>query len=135
MVQFIDSKRLMASWLSNLVNNPPEGVHIIKCKYGQDFKKCETCRITYDVYDCFLEYTNFKDNLIEFKCLSCNKNHQHKFNEKLKEWFFNTFNFSNHDNNKLILCCEKVSTLMNASMIWKSSIKYHYLKKKIFIVT
>ena len=30
-------------------------------------------------YCCFLEYTNFKDDLIKYKCLFCNKNYQHKF--------------------------------------------------------
>ena len=41
--------------------------------------------------DCFLEYKNFKDDLIEYKCLCCNKNYQHKFDEKLKERVFNTY--------------------------------------------
>ena len=36
-------------------------------------------------------YTNFKDNLIEQKFLCCNKNYQHKFDENLKEQFFNTY--------------------------------------------
>ena len=36
-------------------------------------------------------YTNFKDNLIEQKFLCCNKNYQHKFDENLKERFFNTY--------------------------------------------
>ena len=44
-------------------------------------KKCETCRAC----DCFLEYTDFKDDLIEYKCLCCNKNYQQKFDKKLKE--------------------------------------------------
>ena len=35
-----------------------------------------------------VEYTNFKDDLIECKCLCCNKIYQHKFDEKLKEQFF-----------------------------------------------
>ena len=35
----------MTSSLSNLVNNLAEGIHKIKCKYGQDDKKCETCGI------------------------------------------------------------------------------------------
>ena len=39
-------------------------------------KKCETCRIKYKYWDCFLEYTNFKDDLIEYKCLCCNKSYQ-----------------------------------------------------------
>ena len=33
----------------------------------------------------------------------CNKNYQHKFDEKLKERFLNTYKFSNHNNNKFIL--------------------------------
>ena len=56
---------------------------------------------------CFLQYTNFKDNLIESKCLICNRNCQIKFDEKLKERFFNTYKFSNHDNNKFILLLQK----------------------------
>ena len=49
-------------------------------------KKCETCRIKYKYYDCFLEYTNFKDDLIEYKC--CSKSYQRKLDENLKERFF-----------------------------------------------
>ena len=37
-----------------------------------------------------------------------NKNYQHKFDEKLKEQFFNTYKFSNHSNNKFILLLRKV---------------------------
>ena len=55
----------------------------------------------------FLEYTNFKDNLIECNCLCCNKNYQHEFDEKLKERVFNTYKFSNHGNNKFILFLRK----------------------------
>ena len=32
-------------------------------------KKCETCGIRYKHGDCFLEYANFKDDLIEIKDL------------------------------------------------------------------
>ena len=39
----------------------------------------------------YLEYTNFKDGLIEYKCLSCNKSYQRKFDEKFKERFFNAY--------------------------------------------
>ena len=102
-LQFIDSARFMASSLSNLVNNLSEGIHRIKCKFGHDDKKYETCVIKYKYYNCFLEYSNFKDDLIECKCLRCNKSCQRKFDEKLKERFFNTYKFSNHDNNKFIL--------------------------------
>ena len=97
----------MTTSLPNLVNNLSEGIHRIKCKYRRNDKKCEICGIKYKNCDCFLEYTNFKDNLIEYKCLCCNKNYQQKFDEKLKERFFNTYNFSNHDINKFILLLRK----------------------------
>ena len=48
-----------------------------------------------------------KDDLIEYKCLYCNKNYEHKFDEKLKDWFFNKYKFSNHDNNNIILLLQK----------------------------
>ena len=57
----------MASSLSNLVNNPSEAIHKIKCKYRHDDKKGKTCIINkYCNY--FLEYANFKDYLIEYIC-------------------------------------------------------------------
>ena len=37
----------------------------------------------------------------------CNKNSQRKFNEKLKERFFNLHKVSNHNNNKFILLLRK----------------------------
>ena len=80
----------MASSLSNLVKYLSEGILKIKCTYRHNDKKCETCGTTYEVCDCFLEYTNIKDDLIEYKCLCCNKNYQQKFDEKLKERFLNT---------------------------------------------
>ena len=36
-----------------------------------------------------------------------NKNYQHKFDEKLKELFFNTYTFCSHDNNKFTLLLRK----------------------------
>ena len=37
---------------------------------------------------------------MEYKCLCCNKNYQQKFDEKLKEQFFNSYKFSDHGDNK-----------------------------------
>ena len=74
----------MASSLSNLVNNYAEGIHKIKCKYQHDDKKCETCGIKYKDCECCLEYTNVNNNLIEYKCLCCNKNYQNAFDENFK---------------------------------------------------
>ena len=78
----------MATSLSNLVNNPSERIHRIKCKFRDDDKKCERCGIKYKHCDCFFEYTNFEDCLIEYKCLSCNKSYRRKFDEKLKDTNF-----------------------------------------------
>ena len=61
-MQFIDSTRFLASSLSNFINNISEGIHRIKCKFGYDDKKCETCGIRYKYCNCFLKYTNFKDS-------------------------------------------------------------------------
>ena len=66
-LQFIDSVKFMASLLSSLVNNNAKRIHKIKCKYEHNDQKCETCRI---------KYTNFKDDLIEYKCLCCNNSYQ-----------------------------------------------------------
>ena len=80
----------MASSLSNLVDNLTEGIHKIKCK---------------DCY-CFLEYESVKDNLIKYKCLSCNKYYSDKIDEELKKRF-NRFKFSDNDINKCILLLRK----------------------------
>ena len=45
--------------------------------------------------------------IAEYKCLRCNKNYQQESDKKLKEHFFNTYNFSNHDNNKFMLFLRK----------------------------
>ena len=89
----------MARSLSNFVNNLSEGIHRIKCKFQHSNKKCEIkrielelnveCRTKYNYCDCFLEYANFKYDLIEYKCLCCNKNYQNKFDEILKVRPFN----------------------------------------------
>ena len=97
----------MASSLSNLVSNFSEEIQKIKCKYGHGGKICETYGITYEVCDYFLEYTDLKDDLTEYKCLFFNKNYQQKFDEKLKKRFFNAYKFSNEDNIRFILLLRK----------------------------
>ena len=87
------------------------------------------CKTKYKYYDYCFEYTNFKEDLMEFKCLFCNKNNQQKFNKKLKERFFNIYTFSNNDNNKFISLLGKFVYPMYIWMIWKNSMKLHYLKK------
>ena len=81
-----------------------------------------------------LRLMNFKDDLIECKCLFRNKNFQQKCDEKLKERVLNTCEFSNHDSNNFILLFRKGVIYMNMHKIAKNSMKHHYLKKKTFIV-
>ena len=38
----MDSARFMTGSLSDLVNNLSEWILKVKCKYGHDYKKCET---------------------------------------------------------------------------------------------
>ena len=102
----------MASLLSNLVNNPSEGIHQIKCKYRHHDKKCETCGITYEVCDCFPEYKNLKDHLIEYEC---NKKLSTKVWWKFIETIFDTYKFSHYENNKFIL------------LLWKGVYPYEYM--------
>ena len=44
--------------------------------HGHDNKKCGTYGIKYKHFECCLEYTNVKDELIEYRCLFCDKNYQ-----------------------------------------------------------
>ena len=97
----------MASSLSDLVDNLAERIHKIRCKYGHDKEQCETCGIKYKDCNSCLECTNAKDDLIEYKCLFCNKNYQKTFDENLKKQFVSTYKFSNRDINKFILLLRK----------------------------
>ena len=54
------------------LNNLAERIHKIKCKYEQNKKNCKICGIKYNDSECCLDY--IKDDLIEQKCLCCNKN-------------------------------------------------------------
>ena len=90
--KFIDSMRFMETSLTKLVDNLSEEIHKIKCK------EC----------DCSLTYDSVKNNLIKYKCLSCNKNYSEKLNKELKNKFKNTFKFSNNDVNKFMLLLKKV---------------------------
>ena len=81
MKRIIDSPRYIANSLSNLIDNLFEGIHIIKSKYEHGEKTCETFRIKYKYCYFFLEYSNFKVDLIEYYR---NKNSETKFEKKVK---------------------------------------------------
>ena len=71
-LQYIDSARFMNSFLSNLADNVAE----VKWKYGRDNEQCPACEIKCKYCECFFAYQNFKNNLLKYKCLCCNKNYQ-----------------------------------------------------------
>ena len=83
--------RFMTTSLSKLVDN------LVKAIYKIKWKDC----------DCFLEYDSAKDDLINERCLSCNKDYSNKLNEELKNKFKNTFKFSNNYVNEFILLLRK----------------------------
>ena len=63
-------------------------MHKIKFQYKHNNKKYESCKIKFKDCDYFLEYTNFKNDLIEYKCFCSNKNYQKTFDENLKKrWY------------------------------------------------
>ena len=81
----------MAISLPNLVGNPKEEIHKIKCK---------DC-------DCFLEYESVKEHSIKHKFSRCNKDYPDKINEELNKRFKNTLKFSDNDTNKFVLLLRK----------------------------
>ena len=126
-LQFIDSARFMATSLSNLANNLSKGIHKIKCKYRHDHKKCETCRNKYKYCNYFLEYMNFKNNLIEYKCLCVTIIINKSLIKSLKNYFLIPRNFVPMTKITSFYCFKKLLILMNIWMIGKNSMKHHYL--------
>ena len=51
--QFIDNAKFLASSLSNLVNNLPEGIHIIKCIYGHNDKNVKLVELNISIATVF----------------------------------------------------------------------------------
>ena len=121
-----DSARFMASSLSNVADNHSEGIHKVKCKYGYDNKTCKFCQIKYKSYEHWFKYTNIKDDLIEYNCLCCNKNHQKRFDGNLNKQVANTYKFLTMILLNVSCCCKNVVTDMNTWIIGKTSMKDHY---------
>ena len=87
----------MASSISNLADNLAEEIHKIKCK---------DC-------DCFLKYESVNDNLIKYKCLSCNKEYSNKLDEKIKSDLRTHWSFLTMISMNLFCCSEQVFILMS----------------------
>ena len=119
----------MANLVSNLVNKLSEEIDRIKCKYGHyDKKNVKLSELNISITT--VEYTHFKDNLIEYKCLCCNKNCQYKFDENEENHFLLHTNFLT-----MTIISFFIVILMNIWMIEKNTVKYHYLKMTTFTVT
>ena len=58
-------------------------LYVIICKYKHGNKKCEKYGNKDKDCECCLEYTSVRGDLIEYKCLRCNKNYQKKVFIKL----------------------------------------------------
>ena len=74
--QFTDHARFMATLISILPNNLSERIHTFKSKYGHHNKKYKTSNIKYKYCNDSPKNINFKDDLIEYKCLCFKKNYQ-----------------------------------------------------------
>ena len=67
--------------------------------------------------------------------MRCNKNYQRKFDEKLKEHFFNTYEFSNNNNNKFTLLLRRDFYPYEYMDDWKKFNETSLPQKEEFIVT
>ena len=86
---------------------------------GMTIKTVKRVEKNSEDWECCLEYTSVKENLIECKCLCFNRNYLKRFNENLKITFSNTYKFSTHDINTLFLCCKKSAYPYKNTDDWK----------------
>ena len=68
-----------------------------------------------------------EENLIKYKCLSCNKNYSNEINEELNKRFKDTFKFSNNDMEKFTLLLRKSVYPYEYMDDWE---KFDFIKKK-----
>ena len=128
----------MVSPLSSFVNNLIEGIHKTKCKHWHENKNVKLVELNIGIVTVLLNTQNLKmitEDLIEYKCLYCNKKYQHEFDKNLKESFFNKYKFSNNNNNKFILFLRKCIYPYEYMDNQEKSMRIYYLKKKIFTDT
>ena len=81
----------MATSLSILIDNLPEGLHTDKCIY----------------WKYRLDYMSVKDNQVAFRCFECKTNYKRDFIKELINRFASTYEFYNKNINKCILFLRK----------------------------
>ena len=90
-MKFMDSFRFVFTSSSSLVDGLSDGLCNIKCK------------------DCnsFLDYINFYDDKLLYRCFDCKTNYNINFSNKLIDVFSNTYEFCSGDINEFILLLRK----------------------------
>ena len=116
-IKFIDSRRLMSSSLSSLVDNLSEGIHSDK---RTDCKSC-------------LDYMVFKDYQLISRCIECKTIYKKDFNKKLFKRFANMFEFCTGDIISFLLLRKGVYSYQNMDS-WERFYETSYQIKKLFIV-
>ena len=104
-------------------------------KIGHYDKKRKTFGIKYKDCQCFIEYTNFTDNLIKYKCLCGNNIYKQRSEENLKRGFVNTCKFFNHNIFKFILLLRKSVYPFEHMDNWKAFNEILLPEKEIFTVS
>ena len=90
-LKFIDSFRFASTSLSSLVDSLSDGLHNIK------YKDCNS----------FLDYMNFCDDELVYRCFECKTNYNIDLNNKLIDRFSSTYDFCGDDINKFIVLLRK----------------------------
>ena len=93
-------------------------------------KNWGTCVKKYKDFECFLEYANLKDNLIEYKCLCFNKSYIKKAWRKLKQQLNNFLihtTFLIMISISLLSCCEYMEKweILNKTLLEKENFYSH----------
>ena len=70
-------------------------------------EELELAEVNINITTVFLKTQTLKMISQNTNVWSCNKNDRQKFDEKLNERFFDTYKYSNNDNNKFILLLQK----------------------------
>ena len=118
-IKFIDSFSLVSTSLSSLVDSLSNGLYNTKCK------DCKS----------FLDYMDFYNDKLVYRCFDCKINYNINFNNKLIDVFSNTYNFCSGDINKFILLLRKGVCPYEYMDSFERLIETSLLNKMLFVVT
>ena len=110
----------MVNSLPNLVNNLGEKIRKVDFKYVRDDKKCETCGIKYKDCNWFLEYANFKNNLLNTNVCVVTIIIRKGFMKNWRKDFSIHINYLTMVSISLFYWCENLFAHMNIQMTGKN---------------